>query len=86
MFMGIEMEHWTKIGYKNHYIYKFQVSCSRDIIMLAAKTLISPSRKFNAISLITTVYYVTINVANKLLIRNHAFLDHFIFLTGTFGS
>ena len=55
--------------------------------MLAVKTLISPSRKFKAISLITTVYHVI----NKEVADSKPYvftlaLDHFIFLTGIFGS
>ena len=55
--------------------------------MLAVKTLISPSRKFNAISLITAVY----NVTNKEVADSKSYvinlaLDHFIFLTRIFGS
>ena len=80
------MEHWTKIGYKNHCI-KFPDKLLNRQNMLAAKTLISPSRKFNTISLITTVYHV-INkeVANSKPYVIKVALDHFIFLTEIFGS
>ena len=54
--------------------------------MLAVKTLISPSRKFNAISLITTVYHVINKEAADSKPCNQVVLDHFIFLTGIFGS
>ena len=55
--------------------------------MLTVKTLISPSRKFNAISVITAVYHVTNNEVadSKSYIINLA-LDHFIFLTGINSS
>ena len=55
--------------------------------MLAVKTLISPSRKFNAISPITTVYHVTKKEVadSKSYVIKLAF-DHFKFLTGIFGS
>ena len=55
--------------------------------MLAVQTLTSPSRKFNAISLIITVYHVTNNeVADSKSYVIKLALDHFIFLTGIFGS
>ena len=55
--------------------------------MSVVKTLISPSRKFNAISLITTVYHV-INkeVADSKPYVIKVALDHFILLTGIFGT
>ena len=55
--------------------------------MSVVKILISPSRKFNAISLITNVYHV-INkeVADSKPYVIKVALDHFILLTGIFGS
>ena len=54
--------------------------------MSVVKILISPSRKFNAISLITTVYHV-INkeVADSKPYVIKLALDHFILLTGIFA-
>ena len=57
------------------------------MIMLAVQTLISRLRKFDAMSLITTVYHVTnTKVADLDSYVIKLALDLFIFLTGISGS